>query len=241
MELRPRQVGRAPIFWALFVVGGLAALTVTAVPQLSRAAEQLVEFDIPAQPLDAALGAYGAATRIQLLFDPEITEGRRTNALKGTFTAETALRQLLAGTGVAARTIGDEGFTLVRELGASSPRDWSDTSPMVRRFNAYSAAVQGAMRSALCLHKETMPGSYRVLARLWIGRSGMADRAELLTSTGDAGRDAMLAESFRGLAIGSSPPSDLPQPVTLLVTSESVSAEYCPEPRWSAREREPVR
>jgi hypothetical protein len=112
---------------------------------------------------------------------------------------------------------------------------------MVRRFDAYSAAVQDAMRSALCRQKQTAPGSYRVLARLWIGRSGVADRAELVTSTGDASRDAMLAARFRGLAIGSSPPSDLPQPVTLLVTSESVRAEYCLEPRRSAREHESVR
>ncbi|MBR7552016.1 hypothetical protein KC220_26080, partial [Mycobacterium tuberculosis] len=62
---------------------------------------------------------------------------------------------------------------------------------------------------------------------VWIGPSGATERAELLTSSGDAGRDAMLAASFRGLALGSLPPVDLPQPVTLLITSEDAAGGYC--------------
>jgi hypothetical protein len=207
----------------------MVPLIVTLIPQALLAAEQLIEFDIPAQPLNAALSAYGAATRTQLLFDPDLTEGRRANRLKGAFTAQAALRQLLAGTGIAARRVGDEGFTFVPELAGGTFHDWNEMSPMVRRFSAYSGAVQSAIRNVLCSDQATAPGSYRVVARVWIGPSGMTDRAELLTSTGDARRDARLAASFRGLAIGSSPPSDLPQPVTLLVTSEDVSAGYCPE------------
>jgi Secretin and TonB N terminus short domain len=226
---------------ALFLLVGLAVPISAAVPHPSLATEQVVEFDIPAQPLDAALSAYGAATRTQLLFDPDITEGRRANGLKGNFTVEVALRRLLAGTGVAARAIGDEGFTLVREEATESPRNWSELSPTVQRFNAYSGAVQSAMRNALCQHEETAPGAYRVLARVWIGPSGAADRAELLTSSGDTHRDTTLAETLRGLAIGSSPPRDLPQPITLIVTSEGAGIGYCQAARRQSQEPEAVR
>ncbi len=239
--LRSPRAGRILCSWVLFGPIGLALAIGGIAPKALLAAEQFIAFDVPAQPLDAALSAYGAATRVQLLFDPGLTEGLRANGLKGSFTAEAALRQLLAGTGLAARIIGDEGFTLVRETAEGNPSDWRGMSPTVRRFNAYSVAVQSAMRDALCSHKETIPGSYRVVAQVWIGPSGTTERAELLTSSGDARRDAMLAASFRGLAIGASPPSDLPQPVTLLVTSEAMSAGYCPELRQPGRGREAAR
>lgn len=54
--------------------------------------------------------------------------------------------------------------------------------------------------------------------RLWINAAGVVVRSELLTSTGTENRDAALYEAIRALAIGA-PPADLPQPVTLLVTS----------------------
>jgi hypothetical protein len=118
------------------------------------------------------------------------------------FSAEAGLRQLLAGTGIAPRTIGDEGFTLVPEPERNG-RGWNGTPRTVQRFDVYSAALQDAPHNALCHHQETAPGSYRVLARARIGSAG-PDRAELLTSLDDARRDALLTESLRGLVVGSS-------------------------------------
>jgi len=236
--LRVFPAGRASNSRALLALIGLLSSISAAVPVASQATEALIEFDIPAQALDAALSAYGSTARTQLLFDPDLIEGRRANGLKGTFTAADALRRLLAGTGIVARMIGDDDFTLVPDLAAADPRD---VSPMVRRFDAYSAAVQGAMGRALCRHEKTVPGSYRVLARVWIGASGVTDRAELLTSSGDAGRDAMVVASFRRLAIGLSPPGDLPQPVTLLVTFADTNSEYCRRLQRTGEGREAAR
>ncbi|WP_349644721.1 MULTISPECIES: STN domain-containing protein [unclassified Bradyrhizobium] len=202
--------------------GAIVLLTTSVVPQRSRAAEPLVTFDIPAQPLETALGAYGTATGIQLLFDPTLTDGRRTPGLKGTFAAASALNRLLAGSGLAARMIGDAGFTLVA-LPARGP---DDVSPTVQRFNTYSAALQGAMRGALCRVRDAAPGPYRVLVRLWITSSGATERAELLTSSGDERRDGLLVGSLRTLSVGM-PPRDLPQPVTLLAAFEDDAATSC--------------
>lgn len=235
--LRSPRVGWVPRFWVLLAAFGLVATVVVAAPRGASAGEQLIVFDIPAESLDAALSAYGAATRIQLLFDVDLTEGRRTKGVKGAFTAEAALQQLLAGTGIAARMIGTDGLTLVPQLADEGRRSAAYPSATVRRFDAYSALVQGALRNALCRHRETAPGAYRVLAQVWIGRSGRTDRTELLTSSGDAERDAALTASFRELNVGASPPSDLPQPVTLLVTSEAISAGYCTAPGQSREAR----
>jgi hypothetical protein len=189
------------------------------------------EFDIPAQPLGSALSAYGAVTRIQLFVDTELTAGRRSAALKGVFSFESALKSLLTGTGLTVRAIGDQGFTLVSLPSAQAggePSVPGAISPTVLRFNSYSAAIQDAMRGALCRHEEARPGSYRTLIRLWIGASGAVTDTELITSTGDSARDGMLSGAFQGLAVGAPPPADLPQPVTLLVTSGSRPSGYCP-------------
>ncbi|WP_083742362.1 STN domain-containing protein [Bradyrhizobium mercantei] len=235
MVLRFPQAGRALRFWGMRTVIGLAALVAAGTPQVALTAEAVVEFDIPSQPLDTALSTYGAITRIQLLFDPGLTDGRRVNRLRGVFTPEAALQQLLSGTGLAARMIGEQGFTLVAD---EPPAGAAEVSPSVRRFNTFSASVQGALRAALCRDRETEPGSYRMLAQLWIGPSGTTDRVELVTSSGDDRRDALLLASIRGLAIGASPPGDLPQPVTLLVTPRGKTAGYCSQPSPSGRGRE---
>ncbi|WP_167528910.1 secretin and TonB N-terminal domain-containing protein [Bradyrhizobium macuxiense] len=239
MVLRFPHAGRALRSWVLRpwvlpIVIELAAVAGAVQPPAS-AAEQVIAFDIPAQPLEAALSTYGMITRVQLLFDPGLTDGRRANRLKGSFTSEAALRQLLAGTGLAARMIGEQGFTLVPD-GARSGA--SEMSPSVRRFNEYSAALQGALRRMLCHDRDTAPGSYRVLAQVWIGPSGTTDRAQLLTSSGDGRRDAALLAGFRELSVGVPPPGDLPQPITLLVTPEGTTTGYCPEPHPSGRGRE---
>jgi hypothetical protein len=72
-----------------------------------------IDFDIPAQPLAAALNAYGAATHVQLFVDSSVTSGRRSTALHGAFTPEAGLLSLISGTGLTARPVGDQGITLI--------------------------------------------------------------------------------------------------------------------------------
>jgi hypothetical protein len=63
---------------------------------------------------------------------------------------------------------------------------------------------------------------------LWIGDTGRIVRGQILTSTGDDARDALLSSSLRSLDIDEPPPSDLRQPVTLLLTAGAVNGvEYC--------------
>src|ERR1700753_1595255 len=85
-----------------------------------RAAQQVIDFDIPAGSLDVALTAYASASGTQLIFEPAITDGHRTRGLHGTFSAESGLRHLLSETGLAPRAVGDQGFTLVPDADAGS-------------------------------------------------------------------------------------------------------------------------
>lgn len=205
---------------------GMTLLNLSAI-RCVDAAEQFLEFNISPAPLDQALAAFSSVTKEQLMISASIADGRRSAAVKGKFTAEAALRQMLAGSGLTVRRIGQQGYTLV-PLSSSDEAEEKDTamSRTLWRFNAYSAAVQSAVDRVLCERVETVPGDYRAMTRLWIGTAGAVERAELLTSSGDAGRDALLAVRLQGLMVGV-PPSGLPQPVTLLITGEGAGPNYC--------------
>lgn len=159
--------------------------------------------------------------------------GRRSVAVQGEFTRADALQRLLSGTGLAARFVGDQGFTLVALPSSEADADSSKRALFVKqRFGGYSAVLQATLRKALCRGEETRPGSYRFVGRLWIGPLGIVSRAELITSTGSDVRDAALLATLRGTVIGEAPPPDLPQPVTLLLAADkAVAAEYCAESR----------
>ena len=57
-------------------------------------------FDIPAQPLAQALTAFGRQSGMQIAVDSATVAGKSSGGVNGTMTAEQALRQLLAGSGL---------------------------------------------------------------------------------------------------------------------------------------------
>ncbi len=229
-----RFSARSLLRWGLLLICCGAGIAVVAVS--AAAADDEVAtgggapFSIPAQPLADALNAYGEATRIPMFVDTELTAGRRSSAVTGVLSPFDALNGLLAGTGLAARSVGNSGFTLVplRTAAVASPAASPRGAAAVARFDRYGAAIQRALHERLCRHQETRPGTFRVLVRLWIGGTGRIGRSEMLTSTGDGRRDRMLAAALQDFAIDEPPPPDLPQPVTLLlIPGAANAADYC--------------
>lgn len=186
------------------------------------AASGFVDFNIPAAPLEDALGSFGRVTKEQLVLDALMLDGRQSHPVVGRFTPEAALRQMLVGTGLMVRAIEGQGYAI---LGATPDVAMRRSEP-ASRFDAYSTQLQTALGKALCGRSDTIPGHYRTMLRLRVGASGAIDYVQLLTPSGDLGRDSRLTEQMRGLAIGAPPPG-LPQPITLLVTSEGASSAYC--------------
>lgn len=92
---------------ALLLTGALAVL---AAPQAQ--AQQPAQFEIAAQPLAAALGAFGRQAGVQLLFDEVEVAGRRGQAVQGLLLPREALARLLAGSGVAIASERAGGFVL---------------------------------------------------------------------------------------------------------------------------------
>ena len=79
------------------------------------------QFDIPAQDMQSALNEFARQSDRQILFSTAATASRRTVGVKGEFEPETALKQLLKGTGLTFRVAADRAI-LVEDPNASARR-----------------------------------------------------------------------------------------------------------------------
>lgn len=93
---RPR-LGRIPMALALALC-------------MQAAMAQTIAFDQPAQPLEQALTAFARQAGLQLVYPPDLVQGLRAPALRGSHSREAALAELLRGSGVGGRI---QGRTLV--------------------------------------------------------------------------------------------------------------------------------
>src|SRR5438132_5708925 len=73
----------------------LAQPTAAAAVQASQAVRF---YDIPAQPLGTALSSYAEVSGVDLVANPAAVKGKRSHAIKGNFSPEDALSEILRGT-----------------------------------------------------------------------------------------------------------------------------------------------
>lgn len=178
-------------------------------------------FNIPAQPLEMALKTFAAQSRLQVLYETSMTEGRRSSAVRGVSSREAALRKLLEGTGLAFTYTEKRAFTLV----VARPRPARPISD----FYPYLGLVQARLISALCRNGQTRPGAFRVALRFHIGPSGRLDNPVLLNTTGAQRRDAAITAILADLNLNAPPPADMPQPVTMVLAPGAADgSDECP-------------
>jgi len=128
-------------------------------------------FDIPAQPLSQALNQLAVRSDREILFSPALTRGRRSPPLSGVFTAEEALAQLLAGSGLEVRLEG-RSFLVVPTPRASSPVDTPPASPPPPPISLDTVVVTAMKRSSLA---QQTPISMTVVSGEQLSRLGMVD------------------------------------------------------------------
>ncbi len=107
-SVRAQDNGGAPQGPAVAPVSSVAPSV-----QLAEAQGQY-SFDIPAKPLPQAISDLSAVTGLQVLYTEEQVFEMTSNPVVGTYTAEEALRRLLAGTGVIYRFTGADAVTLAK-------------------------------------------------------------------------------------------------------------------------------
>jgi hypothetical protein len=225
----PRTSG---LFLALCSATSLS-LSAAAAQSSDLAPTTPIVLDIPAQPLEAALDAYGAKSRMHVLYESNLTSGRRSVAVDGRFTPAEALRLLLAGTDLTARFTGARSFTLApapHEASRAGTSVVAVASPVPPRWHVldfphFLGGVQAGITERLCQDDGTRPGAYRITLRFWIDSSGAIQSPMLVESSGDKILDAAITADLSHLVFSEAPPTDMPQPVTMVIEPHPVPAD----------------
>ncbi|CFB65419.1 TonB-dependent outer membrane receptor [Pandoraea apista] len=197
-------------------------------------AQTPLHFDIPAQPLQSALEAYGAFTDVSLLYDSSLTAGRVSPPVQGDMTARAALPILLEGSGLTPRYTGAKTVALV-PVRRNAPDVADDTSAAAATARRYFGLVQTRVRDAFCAQPVLAQGARRIALRLWIDATGQIGPVSLLGSSGDASIDKLVVTSLQGVRIGEAVPPSLAQPFTFVILPKASGRSWGCEPANDAR------
>lgn len=189
----PRGGSRALALACAFTLaaGGLAtappALSAGIGRQTAQAAETY-DFDIAAQPLALALNAFSRVTGWEVGYATAIAPDTRASAVSGSYTAEQALRRLLAGTGLDYAKTGASSARLERARVAAPEAETHDLAPVVVSATRTETPVSELTRPV------TVVGSKEVSQQKRIDRSlgeilsktvpGFSPSTEALTNFG---------------------------------------------------------
>jgi len=182
-------------------------------------AHATLRFDLPAQPLDAALVAFGEVTGYSVLVSSQLAAGRVAAPVRGDYTPAEALQRLLAGTQLGARFSGSNAFTLLALDAPMTPAPVpAEATPATAPLQGYAAILQRSLTRALCrLHPDAF-GRYRLAFQLWLDERGKVRAVHVLEASGVAQRDSAVVQRLRSLLMDGAPPAGLPQPLTILLT-----------------------
>lgn len=98
------------------------------------------QYDIPASSLSSALGAWGAQSDRQVVFAPDLVTGKQSRGVSGQYSAEQALTQLLATTGLTWKRVNGQTYALEK---APPPKPANlDQNPASKSKPSSSAAAQ---------------------------------------------------------------------------------------------------
>jgi len=89
--------------------------------QAQTAQAQVRQFDVPGGPLGQVLNQYSAEAGLFVSVHGDLTSGRRSAGVRGSYSPEAGLAVLLSGTGLVAQRLPDGGFVL-RQGGSDVPQ-----------------------------------------------------------------------------------------------------------------------
>ena len=201
------------------LISGVAGLRTAAAANetdVAPAADDLF-FAIPAQSLESALMLYAKATGVEVFVDHALIVGRRSAAVQGVYGFEAALLLMLTGTGMSIVRAAPRAYTLVAASLQEPPLDRVPTWSVDITQSRFFAALQAAVKQALCAEPEIVPGPYRAALAIRTNAIGQVVEARLLGSgiDGEAGR--RLVDSIKSVSAGRPPPAGLEQPITFVI------------------------
>ncbi|WP_300745528.1 TonB-dependent siderophore receptor [Pseudomonas sp.] len=161
-------------------------------PSYLQAAEanqaQTYRFDIPGQGLDAALAAFSAVTRVQVLVNGELTQGVISPGVKGNRGQREALGQLLGGTGLSAAFINADTVTLEKRVVPGSALEVGATTITAERLGITTEGTGSYTTGAVTLGKgeqklKDIPQSVSVMTRKQMDDQNTTKLSEVVKRT----------------------------------------------------------
>ncbi len=111
----------------------------------AQAAENLKRFEIPAGSLADALRAAGQQGDAQILYTPELVEGRRVPALSGDYTSQQVLEALIRDAGLRVEVV-DEGSYVIKPAATPAPQSAAPTPAAASSASRIEEVVVTARR-----------------------------------------------------------------------------------------------
>ncbi len=187
---------------------------------------QMLDFDIPAQPLADALDQYAAVSHRSVVFRTVLVDGRVSSPVHGRYSPQEALRILLSGSGLFVEAIdpGHVDTFVLKTLGSPEGLIPAQAGIPVPQ---YDGQAQAKIWATLCNNPQTTPGSYRALIRFHIDSVGRISQAYFIDSSGDKHRDTALLSTLQTIRLGR-PPPEMAQPLTMLILPQNrVAGPMC--------------
>ena len=158
---------------------------VLALPCAAQVQAQQANFDIPAQSLGNALQTFGQQADLQVLYNQDSVQGKRSTAIKGSLQPDQALTQLLQGTGVTYQrqgntvTLGQSGGSV--QLGTTN----ISTQGLGSTTEGTGSYTTGQSNSAtrLDLSLRETPQSVSVITRQQMDDQGLTELAQVMQQT----------------------------------------------------------
>ncbi|PKP94124.1 MAG: hypothetical protein CVT77_03350 [Alphaproteobacteria bacterium HGW-Alphaproteobacteria-16] len=209
----------------LLLIGAIGLAGQTGALAQTENADRPIPFDIPAQPLDAALAQYFSVTGVQLLYDSELAAGHRSMRVSGTYTPRDALRRLLSGTGLIVRYSRTDAATITRPGTSTQPPLVPLGRVIVRervvttRFLsierlAYYGQLEGELQDLLVSSERTGRLNFNVVVHLQVSDDGRLSDVDIRRSSGNRRTDALVTETLQQATV-TPPPDGLEQPLAV--------------------------
>lgn len=172
-----------------------------------------MEFSFPEAELPVALERYAERTGLELFYETDLIEGKRSSPVEGTFSPEQGLLELLRGTGLTVRATPSGGMTIVR-------KEEMRAVPGVRQVEAdrrLLANLQHEIMREVCTDPDLRPGSYAARVAVWLAPPGAIEKVRLLRSTGNARRDGRLLDAVRRSGVDMRMPAAPSEPLLIAI------------------------
>lgn len=212
--------------WAVALLCCMSLVGTEARCASDPSAPRSISFDIPAQPLQAALEQFMTVTTHSGLYDSALMRGRYSTAVNGVMEPEVALRRMVAESGLNVRYAEDGTFTITPNPaiapGSAPPPLQALASKVEQARTQYFGELQADIKEVFCTYPATRSGSYRVALSLWIKPSGEVDQVRLLDTSGSPERDALITEGLRSMRSLAPMPAAIRPPITLVIVPKSL-------------------